>query len=160
MPARGPLDYQPQHDETGIGIAMLGSRIKEQRLFPECAIRLLFAPLVMAALDVVRQAAAMKEQLVHGDLAKPRIGDPRAARWMHIAEHVDQASVEIERPLFDELEHADAGDRLGDAGQAEERLVLRPVAEWPRRQNRIPDRRRCVPDRQWPSMRRRCDAPR
>ena len=70
---------------------MLGARSEEQRLFHQLAIAALLGPLVIAAPGQIMLAATMKQQVMHRDFAKPRIGDPLAARRVRIAQHVDDA---------------------------------------------------------------------
>ena len=67
-------------------------------------------------------AALMPQQVGDGHLAKPRVGRVALGQVRLVRQQVEHRRVEAELALLDQLQRGGGGERLGDAGDAEQRL--------------------------------------
>ena len=74
------------------------------------------------AADVPVEPAAVAQQVAYRDAVHAGIGNPaRTDIREQVGEH---ARIQVQQSVFDQLEHGDRGDRLGHAGDAEQRVGL------------------------------------
>ena len=69
-------------------------------------------------------AALMPQQVGDGHLAKPGVGRVALGQVRLVRQQVEHRRVEAELALLDQLQRGGGGERLGDAGDAEQRLGL------------------------------------